>query len=152
MATAIDLDAIAANLQSHGFICEQGGHALRVCHNRGTRAGGKPYAVNVFAHDEKATVTGLTIMIEPAEAASSDEVSGIYDQLAQTLRYGQGLLKDRFPDPKSVTAWCEEKGVHNPGRCTSVELLAEEGQAVFSVTTPPNIDQWSLGWSVPAER
>jgi hypothetical protein len=127
---------------------------LQACHSRGTLADGKPYAVNVFANEESAMATGITIMIEPAEAANSREVAAIYDRLAQTFRYDQGRLKDRFPDPKSVAAWCDAKGVHNPGRCTIVESLAEKHQAVFSVTTPPPMStsghsggrfRWSIG-------
>jgi hypothetical protein len=84
MASANDLDAIAANLQSHGFSCEQSVRELRACHNLGTLADGRPFAVNVFANEERAEGTGITIMIEPAEAARSGEAGGIYDYLAQT--------------------------------------------------------------------
>jgi hypothetical protein len=148
VASASDLDAMSANLQSHGFACEAPKEIFRNCGISGKRPDGKPYEIHVFAVKVNEKTTELTIFVQPAEAANSAEVGGIYDKLGQSFAYDKGKLKDRFPDMKSVTDWCDDKGIHNPGRCTIVEPVEDKGQADFSVSSGlNNVDQWSLGWT-----
>jgi hypothetical protein len=141
IASASEFDAVAANLQSHGFAC----HAtktFRNCGVSGKLSDGKPYEVRVFAVRVRRKATEIEIFVQPAAAAKSAEVGRIYDSLARSFAYDKGKLKDRFPNTKSLTEWCDAKGIHNLGRCTVNDGLAE-----FRVSTPPNVDQWSLGWT-----
>jgi hypothetical protein len=141
IASASELDAVAANLQSHGFACHAT-KSFRNCGVSGKLSDGKPYEVRVFAVRGRRKTTEIEIFVQPAAAAKSAEVGRIYDNLARSFAYDKGKLKDRFPNMKSVTEWCDAKGIHNLGRCT-----VDDGLAEFRVSTPPNVDQWSLGWT-----
>jgi hypothetical protein len=83
VASASDLDATAANLQSHGFTCTAS-TGFRNCGVDGTTlSDGKTYGVHVFVGEAKQNKIEITIFVQPAEAANSAEVGRIYDNLAQ---------------------------------------------------------------------